>query len=253
MKKEFGVILRSYAADFKDVASTASRAVKSIECIRALRSASGEEIFSEIIVLVPSCKDCGSTAAEILKKVNHLGSPSVAVLSVDGDPNSDVLNIGVDLLADLGITYATIISNKAISILSVKNMDAKVKAFNDGAKAVGVVLPELKDVVLQGRLQNTFCSWEIEALQDVGGFDSKIGVEEMTPLVRLIRNYGKCIGVFVPSEVSVFDIGQTDAAISHHEKVVGTKVTRQQEEVQRVNSTFEFIQSGIMSGYPKTI
>lgn len=254
MKKKFGIILRSYAKNEKDLDVAVFRAIKSIAYARELRNENTDEtFFSEIVVLVPACQDCGSTALKILDGVDHLKAPPVAVMSVDGNPSSDVLNSGIELLSDLGINYATIVSHKAMNALTIQNMDAIVEAFNNGAKVVGIALAELHDIVMQGRLQNTFCCWDIEALQDVGGFDSKIGVEEITPLVRLIREHGTCVGVLAPSQTKPLDISKATDGIQRHEKIMQTKIERQLQELQRIDATFETIQSGIMPGYPKEI
>ena len=251
-EKKIGLLLRSYASQRKDVLGVVDRAVESIKRASRLQK-DGKPIFDQMVILVPSNYDCSITADAIRRELEMFQIPRVMILEAEGDHASDVLNVGTDLLLGYGIDHAVIASNKAINALTVENMSAIIRAFDKGAKAVGVAIYELQDIILQGRLQNTFCCWDIKALQAVGGFDSKIAVEEIAPIVRLIREYGPCIAVIVPSQMPSLAIRRSAEGIARYKAVTGTKTTRQTEELQRVDSTFEFVQSGIMPDYPLTV
>lgn len=251
-KKTIGLLLRSYTSQREDVLGVVDRAVRSIKHASGLLK-DDAPIFKEIVVLVPSDYDCSITAGAIRRELEIFSIPRVTILEAEGNHSSDVLNIGTDLLLGYGVDYAVIASNKAISALTVESMSAIIKAFDNGAKAVGVAIHELQDIILKGRIQNTFSCWDIKALQAVGGFDSKKGVEEIAPIVRLIREYGQCIAVITPAQMPTPDIRKTVDGKARYEEVMATKIDRQNEEVHRVDSTFEFIQSGIMPGYPLSV
>lgn len=252
-KKKIGLLLRSYAKNAQDVLGVVDRAVKSIRHASSLYKENGEPIFEEIVVLVPSNYDCSITAGAIRRELEIFSIPRVTILEAEGNHSSDVLNIGTDLLLGYGIDYVVIASNKAINALTVENMNAMIKAFNSGAKVVGIAIHELQDIILKGHIQNTVAGWDIKALQAVGGFDSKKGVEEIAPIVRLIREYGQCIAVITPAQMPTLDIRKTVEGETHHKEVMTTKIDRQHEEILHVDSTFEFIQSGIMPGYPLSV
>lgn len=254
MGKKIGLLLRSYAKDSKDVPGIVARAVKSINHATSLLREDGEPVFAAILVVVPGDYDCGITTRSILNALptNHC-SQHVYVIEVPGHHSCEALNEGIDIFESMNIDYAVILSNKAIKSCTVGIIDAMIDSFSRGAKVVGVAIDELKDFVFEGRVQNTFSGWSVTALRTVGGFSSQAGVEEVTPTVRLLWTYDKCIAVLVPTEVRTLDVRQTPDGRARHEEVMTTKLTRQQQEVQNMGVDFNFIKSGIMAGYPRVV
>lgn len=254
-KKKIGLLLRSYAKKEEDVPSVVERALKSIEHASKLRDRSYRTLFSSILVLVPRDYDCGLTADLIREQIARRDfSTRVMVAKTDGHHSCGTLNSGINFLESReNLDYAVIISNKAIEALTTDAMEAMIEAFDHGAKVVGVAVDELQDVVLEGRIQNTFAGWDVKALCEVGGFDSEKGVEEIAPTVRLVRQYGPCIAVLNPNEKPALDIRKTADGDARHKEVMTTKIARQLEEAQRVGADFSFIKSGIMPGYPKKV
>lgn len=251
-KKKIGLLLRSYAKNPEDVPGVVTRAVKSIRHASSLRDENGEQIFTSIIVLIPREYDRGYTGRAILRQLEtSLILHMVAVFEVAGHHSCGVLNHGIKLLDDIGIDFAVIVSNKAIEALTADKVEAMLEAFDKGAKVVGVAVDELGDGVIEGRIQNTLSGWDVKALLKVGGFDSEIGVEEISPTVRLVREYGPCIAPLVPHNAAPLDIREGGEV--RHSEVIETKLTRQLAEVARVDSNFTFIQSGVMPDYPLTV
>lgn len=254
-KKKVGLLLRSYAKKPEDVSSVVARAVKSVTNASGLLDSDGDELFQAVIVLVPRDYDCGKTAKAIQKEFKLFEDYAVSTIAIEasGHHSCGALNAGITIYDLDSFDYAVIVSNKAIEALTTDTMDAMLRAFDCGAKVVGVVVDELRDVVLEGRIQNTFAGWDIRSLQEVGGFDSEKGVEEIAPTVRLIQKYGPCISVLDPKEKPALDIRKSADGKARHDEVMTTKLERQKQEVERVGASFDFIRSGIMDGYPRSV
>lgn len=246
MSRTYGVLLRVYTPKADEVAGRVERAVAHVRHFQAVQ----EEFpaLKRIMLLVPSDYDCGYTAAALEVTLPELAHD---VLEVPGHHSCEVLNEGVGQL-EFTDSNALIVSGKAMSYLTPAVMHGIDQAFADGALVAGLAIDELRDVVLSGRLQNTFAVWHIDALRGIGGFDSRTGVEEVAPLARLVKEYGKCIA---PLDVAggTLDIAESDTARARHAEVMSTKLSRQLAECERVGSSFDEIRSGILSGYQRLV
>lgn len=247
--------MRSYAKTPEDVAGVVARAQKSIAHANSLYYPDGEAIFQAIVVLVPRDYDCGETYRALPKEINLFEDCDVSTLvqEASGHHSCGALNVGITILDLSSFDYAVIISNKAIEALTTDTMVAMLEAFDKGAKVVGVAVDELQDVVLGGRVQNTFAGWDIKALRDVGGFDSETTVEEIAPSVRLICEHGPCIAILNPKLKPTLNIRQTAEARLHHDEIISKKLGLQQIELDRMEADFSFIRSGILAGYPQQV
>lgn len=254
MNKKIGLLLRSYAKKPAAVEEVVHRAVKSITRAHDLRDKNGDPMFEAVVVLVPKEHDYGGTANAIIKALpSEYIEQRAYVLEVPGHHSCGALNVGIEILAGMEIDYAVILSNKAIQALSVNVLEAMLEAFAAGAKVVGVAVDELQEFVLEGRIQNTFAGWDVQALREVDGFDSLTGVEEVTPTVRLLWTYDKCIAVLVPDEAVPLNIRASADGKARHEEVMNTKLARQQEAIQNMGVDFEYIKNGMMAGFPKSV
>jgi hypothetical protein len=242
-----GILLRGYAKTFPEVEVVAARLFRSASqaCILG---------FKAVVILVPKDKDCGQTVEAINTKFSY---GKVTVLNPEGNENSDVLNEGLACLKERECKYAFIVSNKALPFLSVANVNKMLEAFDRGALVAGLAVRDegvslAEDDhyfgILSGRLSNTFCAWNISALSIAGNFDSKIGVEEIAPIMRLIETRGICIAPVFPDTQSTLDI--TDLRAQYHSDLMSTKKKRQLQEVERAGGTFSLIERGILRGYP---
>lgn len=254
-KKKIGLLLRSYAKTSADVSGVVARAIKSVTHASNLIGQDGEVVFQSVVVLVPRDYDCGLTARALQKELKLFEDCGVNVTELEscGHHSCGALNSAVAVLDSYSFSHVVMVSNKTIEALTNDTVEAMFKAFDSGAKVVGVTVDELQDVVLEGRVQNTFTGWDIRSLQEVGGFDSENGVEEIAPTVRLIQKYGPCIAVLDPKEKPALDIRKSADGEARHNEVMNTKLVRQQQEVERVGECFEFIRSGIMDGYPRSV
>jgi hypothetical protein len=245
---ECGILLRGYAKDEESVDSVATRLWESA------RAAADVGLF-RIGVLVPADKDCGLTAARVRKMLT--GRNGTVVFHPEGNENSDVLNFGMGYLRDEHCSYGFIVSNKAVGYLSHANFEKTLVALHKGAFVTGLAMrdtvPQENDEVfigtLAGRVVNTFAAWDVERLLDVNGFDSRIGCEEIAPIIRGIRKYGKCVAPVIPVGQPVLNVSAL--RMSRHEWVASTKWQRQQQEALRVGGSFDLIQQNLLPGYPK--
>ncbi len=237
----YGVLLRVYTPKAEEVPDRVKRATLHVRQIQEV--AREFPRLKKTMLLVPRDHDCGKTAAALREAVEEFGT-SVEVLDPPGYHSMEVLNEGVHAL-ESHVSHAIIISGKALSYLTAKNLVTVDDAVSAGAKVAGLALPELAGIVRSGRIQNTFAVWDIEALTSVGGFDSKLDVEEVAPIIRLIRLYGPCVAPLECGGTGL-DIHGSETAQARHEEVMRTKIEAQQHECERLEATFETIKAGVI-------
>lgn len=247
MSRTYGVLLRVYTPKADEVVGRVERAVAHVRHIQTVQEAF--PALKRIILIVPRDYDCGHTAAALAVALPELAHD---VLEVPGHHSREVLNVGIEKLGVMTMSRALIISGKAMSYLTPAVMWGIDQAFEDEALVAGLAVDELRDVVLSGRIQNTFAAWDIDALVGIGGFDSRTGVEEIAPIARLVKEYGKCIAPLSPPS-GTLDIAESDTARARHAEVMSTKLSRQLAECERVGSSFDEIRSGILSGYQRLV
>ncbi len=241
---EYGLLLRTYAKEEKDVDSVVKRAVKNIQL------ALDTNCFTEFLIAVPVDYDCGKTAKAIRKAMEGLPyNPEVR--EIEGHHSCEVLNDAIERLFYRSAKIA-IISGKAMQYVTPRTMFAADNAFHDGALVVGVATAELEEFVLSGRVQNTFAIWDANSIY-MNTFKTKLGVEEIDPSINLVKKYGKCIAILDPKEKPALNIRKSADGIARHKEVMETKLKNQQIEVTRLGVDFDFIKNGIMDGYPKKV
>ena len=251
------VVFRSYAKKPELVPEVVARAQTSARLAAGLMIV-GQYVFQKIVFLVPTDYDCGETANAISAAIKSEGdslASRVVVYGAEGHHSCGALNelLALLLLADQ-VSHVAIVSNKAGAYMTPEIMRSAFAAIASGAKVVGVAMKEMEAIVLSGRVQNTFAVWDLEALADldVPGFDNEAGVEEIAPLIRLVRKYGKCIAVLESSDGKL-DIRKSDDGKARHEEVMTTKVREQENEALRLGTEISFIQTGLMEGYPRKV
>lgn len=253
-QQQYGLILRSYAKSKDEAPKVVDRAIKSINHAKWVYLKKGIAAFGRIVVVTPKDYDCGATAVLLREKLFlEKIDDRVLVIEPEGHHSREALNAAVELLADEGYTKTVIISNKAIANLKGATMQAVEVAFEQGAKVVGVAIDEMRDVVREGRIQNTFAAWDIPAILNVGVFDAADGVEEVAPSVRILQKHGPCIAVLVPEDVPPLDIRESADGVARHKEVMDTKHDNQMSECERLGVDFSFIKSGVMPGYPAIV
>jgi len=243
LRYTYGLLLRVYTPKTQEVKARVDRALEHVKQVSIVRQ--DFKSLNRLMLLVPRDYDCGETVSALRRRLKDEGfGARVSVFASHGHHSCEVLNEGLmELLGD--VSHALIVSGKAMPYLTFAAMLAIDRAFVTGAKVAGLAVDELRSVVFSGRIQNTFAAWDIESLLQVGGFDSQGGVEEIAPLIRFARRYGKCIA---PIEVGagVLDVFATETARKRHEEVMATKLARQQAECDRLDADFKFIRDAVM-------
>jgi len=250
-----GVLLRVYVKAPGEIEEVVARTVLSVK--RA--TAAG---FGQVVVVIPIDKDRGTPVGEMPEKMNglgvaltmalvHNGCENVPVIVVHGNENSDALNAGVRFLKKFGTTHAFIVSNEASAMLVPENVWALCQAFDAGALVAGLAFGELYVGVLLGRISNTFAAWNIDCLREVGGFTSEQGVEEITPMLEMVRLYGKSIAPVLPIFEEEVEIREAAGARKRHKMGIDSKTSRQIDEAARIGGSLDDLAEGILPGYPK--
>ncbi len=260
--KKTGAILRIFQKDPAKVGNTVQDMKQTVTLLKEL----GIEVI-HLLVWNPQDEDhkgqgdCGQTAAALKAEI-----PDAFVVEIkEGDKFVYILNAGLRLQADKGVTHTMILSKEAVSYLTPSTFAKMLAAFGKGAMVAGVHMPrELGNSVLEGRIANTCAVWDVEALLLSGCFDPysrslangeaerPAGVEEIIPLIRLVRHYGKCIAPIVSdAEGAAYKLPTREEdpeEWARQEKKFGSKLPRQQEMAAYVEGgTLEELKAAVMA------
>lgn len=259
--KKTGVILRIFQKDSTKVGATVQEMKHTVSFLKVL----GIHVV-HLLVWNPQDEryggqgDCGLTAAALKVEI-----PDAFVVEItEGDKFVDILNAGLRLQADKGVTHTMILSKEATSYLTPTTYAKMLDAFGKGAMVAGIHMPrELGNSVLEGRIANTCAVWDLESLLLVGGFDPfsrslangeaerPAGVEEIIPLLRLVRKYGKCIAAITSdAEGAAYKLPTQEEdpeEFLRNEKKFGSKLPRQKAMAAYVHGTLEELQAGVMT------
>ncbi len=232
--------------------------------------------------------DCGLTGERLREMVRaEFPDAPVSVLEIKrGDIYCMLLNYGVANQLEDRIAYSMVLSHSASSYATQATIDGLLAAMYKRARVAGVAMDELAPLVRRGLIMNTFAMWHNKSLMTIGGFDllaakpalvhahmkEKVtgwsekkaarhgdgaveyhvaGCEEVIPLVRLVRFFGKCLEVVEPSgegmEWKEPDLKTNPRAYHRHLAKLATKVERQKRMAATEGVDAEFIQKGLMS------
>lgn len=289
-RKTVGALLRCFARETHLVDNAVALALASVERMLSVR-VQNRRFVSRVEILVPmdesyAEKDCGETAAKLREAIAARGwNKSVCVSEVQyGDIFVGILNYGVAKLLRNGCDYGIILSKEAEEYFTPEAAEDLVKAAEAGARVMGIALNELTESIMQGRIANTFAMWHLESLVQVGCYDARsakpkkdaaikscaqawdseknfyvydnAGVEEIIPLIRLIRTFGSCVAPILPrgEGVKIWKAPnpETDpAGYIRHVNKLGTKFVRQSHFAQAENADPEmsFLKGGVMPAY----
>ncbi len=210
-----GALLRAYEVNPAKVPDRIAKLEKAIAALRPW--------VDQVRVLVwentrEYGKKCGALRADMLHGLGAEVTPLP-----HGEIFSDAGTTGAHLnLAD-GLSHSLMFSPEAVAYATPTTLARVMASVRAGAKAVGVEMrKELGNSVREGRFANTFCAWDNRALLEVGGFPWQArmprdgqkpricGVEEIIPLIRLVRKYGRCLHAICAKDgdTAAYDMGQ---------------------------------------------
>lgn len=288
MTKRFGLIIRTFAVKPDFVEDQVKAVMETVQ--KALEMHTEEKpIFGRIDVLVSADQDrqdsdCGLSAAALRKSLYDLQNQERIFVSEvrHGDIFCGILNYGIAHQLRDRVDYSMILSTQVRSYFNSDTVLKMIEALANKALAVGVAIEELSDSIQKGRIANTFSLWDNVALMTVGGFDLRAakprkdeklihylqgwskekgevyyqfaGVEEIIPLIRLIRTFGSCIASIKPQGIEAKEWVAPDPAVNpegfaRHLKKMGTKFERQAAFAALENADLSFLEGGIMPEY----
>lgn len=284
--KKVGALLRCFARSSEQLDTTIENTMNSIRRMQAVEVAD-RRFISRIEVLVPmdphyAEMDCGETAERLRSCIKQEDCPNVFVNEVEhGDIFVSILNYGIAKLLRSGCDYGVIFSKEAETYFTPETVEDMLLAAEKGARAVGVAISELTESVMEGRIANTFAMWHLMSLVQVGCFDHRnakpkknapivhraeawqpdnknfwsydlAGVEEIIPLIRLIRTFGPCIAPLRPRGEGIPVWKTPDPRTDYegwvrHTNKIGTKFVRQSYFAGQENVDLSFIKGGILN------
>lgn len=285
--KKVGALSRCFAREPGQVEKGVASAIASIE--RMLSVTVGDRRFvSRVEVLVPRDEsyvecDCGETAPKLRAIIAERGWKNVYVNEVRfGDLFVGILNYGLAKLLRGGCDFGVILSKEAEAYFNAEAAEDLVTAAENGALVAGLAITELTQSIMEGRIANTFAMWDLEALAQVGFFNATsakskkdaaivhraqawdsakqfwnyelAGVEEIVPLIRLVRTFGSCIAPILPRGDGVKIWKAPDPATdpegyTRHVNKLGTKSVRHSHFADQEHTDLSFIKGGVMEAY----
>lgn len=257
----FGLVLRAFARTADKIEEKAGEVADAINLALGV-SLDGKPWFQKILVLVPmdtryeQC-DVGGTA-DAIRRLVDADDRMRSVVTVEefhrGDNFCGTLNYAVAQMLHEGIDHVTVLSAEARTHLDTDVAHQTRDALASGAKVVGVVIEKLVDSIREGRVANTFATWDAKALVAAGGFDllaaqvphgdeeanSLRGVEEIIPLLRLVDAHGACIAIVEPAGSS-----EWAASGKAHDKKLDSKLLRQTLRAQQIGGKLSTLKASI--------
>lgn len=235
--------------------------------------------------------DCGETMKALLGWRDalepayirtHLSGGHIHFSEVtQGDIYCAVLNHGIaHQMLDGDIDYSMILSSGVKDYLTVENMRAMLEALEKGARVTGLAITELAPSILDGRIANTCAIWDNVSLMTVGGFDLRAskprkdssfrtkvhgwapdkqefvydaaGVEEIFPLVKMVKLFGPCIAPILPVTGARWVVSDDPDVQKRETGKLGTKFERQMRWLAAEDVDLSFLKGGIMPEYRQT-
>lgn len=287
--KNVGALLRCFARESGLVDNAVKLALASVE--RMLSVQVGDRTFvSRIEILIPTDpdyaeKDCGETAGKLRTAIAERNWKGVFVSEVrHGDIFVGLLNYGMAKLLRAGCDYGIVLSKETEAYFTTEAAEDLVQAAEAGALVIPLAITELTESIMRGRAANTFSMWHLMSLIQVGGFDLRsakpkkeasiksraeawesgklfytydnAGVEEIIPLIRLIRTFGPCIAPILPrgDGVKIWqapDPQQDPEGYLRHVNKMGTKFVRQSYFAvsEHTDPEMSYLKGGVMVAY----
>lgn len=274
--KKIGCVLRVFARQSSLVPATVKQTLEMAQKLISLQ-VDGLAFTRRIELLVPmdeaySDVDCGLTANALRTALKDClwAAKTVFVSEVRrGDIYCRVLNYGMARLLRSGCDYGFVVSKEAIEYVDEAVITKFVQAASDGARVTGLALNELGGV-RTGCVANTMALWHIESLMQQGGFDlfaaqsandgascfnsyERAGTEEVIPLIRLVREFGRCIAIIAPSGSRAYyavpSASSNPDGFARHERKMATKTERQSQAARHLGVELGYLEHGLCANY----
>jgi len=230
------ILYRSYAKTIEQAPEVVLRALASARIANQVG-------FDRTLLVVAVESDCGVTAERLTTAISA-EQLNANVVHGFGSPNRDVLNQAFHEIHGMS-AYVAVVSHKASEYLSVELLKRASLLLQSGFKVVGVRIGELDDVQ-EVAIANTLAFWDVDAVLEVGGFDSDIGVEEIAVLARLMKlSHRPAALISVLGTEPTLNIRKSTEGMAKHKEVKDTKRARQEQEAIRAGVTLDLINERI--------
>lgn len=274
--KKIGCVLRVFAKHPALVPLVVKQTLEIVQKLTVLQ-VDGLAFTRRVELLVPmdtayADVDCGLTANALRAALQDCpwAAKTVFVSEVKhGDIYCRVLNYGMARLLRAGCDYGFVVSREATEYVDSLTVAKFVKAASNGARVTGLALHELNGVQA-GRVANTMALWHIESLVQQGGFDlfaaqsandnvsrvngyERAGTEEIIPLIRLVREFGRCIATVSPScaraHYTTPSVSSDPLGFARHERKMATKLVRQTQAARHLGVELDHLEHGLCANY----
>ncbi len=283
-QKRLGLILRVFSPKPELVEKTVRQTLDVVGQAKSL-SINEKSVFSRIDVLVSADDrygdtDCGDTYQALVQQLGESHPRDAHVSEVRyGDIFCGMLNYGIAHQMRDRIDYTMVLSIGVKDYLTEENLRAMLEALEAGAKVTGLAISELAPSILDGRIANTAAIWHNESLMTAGGFDlraakplrddrlasyvrgwstekgevfyNSAGVEEIIPIVRMVKLFGPCIAPILPVTGALWEVSNDPDVQKREQAKLGTKYERQMRWCVAEDVDFSFIRGGVMEKYRK--
>lgn len=289
-RNRVGALMRVFAQSRETMEYQIDSALKAAERLLAVR-VDGKVVFSRIDFLVSDDNrfpdtDFGETATYLRQHIRERfpGSP-LSVLDVrNGDIYCMLLDYGIVNQMEDRVSYSLIVSHGVSDYITQENIEALLAAMYCKARVAGLAIREVKELVTQGRIQNTCALWHNKSLMTIGGFDLRAakpdrahldshesvtaqseehgelygssdvayvraGCEEIIPLLRFTKFFGPSIAVILPVSESAWRAGENgNDSVQHkrHLAKLATKEIRQAHMAALEGMTLSVLNRGIV-------
>ncbi len=274
-----GAATRVFVKDPKKFDEEIVKTIKSIRHMLKL-NVDGDPMFSRIDALVLGDdryvdRDCGRTLITLLDEFEDCGTVHIHEFT-HGDPFCGALNECMYQQVHGGMDYTMLWSHSVTSYATEDNARAMLEALEGGALVTGMVLKELRESILAGRVLATMKIWNNQAFARIGFYDLRLGqpfetaekdkpysphfmeldgeqvytvagVEEIIPLIRMGRMFGRpFIAPIVPRGHGVWD---DEPDMTRERKKIDSKVKRQERAVTLEGARLADIRDLVLPAY----
>lgn len=272
-----GVLMRSFArtSDPVKVQATADRVITALKDLAWYKGENWR--VSNILVLVPGDQrykdsDAGHLARRIridwtmFTDEEGIGVPEAEVEIMEvalGDLFVGLQNLAANIFAAKGCDVMITLAPSAFRYFDEKTADDMMQAFAKGARISGVAIPEdgIDEFVNRGTLGGPIAAWKLKSLIAAGGFDPvaaqafageenpRAGVEEIIPLVHLVKTWGPCVAPIQTR--AIVERRQLEGEdLARHQKQIATKTERQLAHARSLGiEGLEFFANGVIPEY----
>lgn len=285
-RNHVGLVLRAYASRTDLVEYVVQQTMETINTAMSL-GVDEEDVFSKIDVVVVADgrypdHDCGETVLGLLEAVfvDHPHQEIIRVTQVnEGDLFGGVLRQAFFQQIRAGMDYTMNLSSGVVSYLTHENMVAMLKALENGARATGLALNEFADSIMEGRILDTCAIWHLESWMRAGGYSVRgdqpmlkdrvgwvrgaegesgidgewfyvsAGVEEMYPLINMVKLFGPCIAPIRPKGDGKWIIPADPKVRAREMRKIATKHERQVRAAYDEGVTLSFLKGGVLPEY----